>query len=263
MSLRLNAAMALIALLMGACTTEQAPVADDAPDSGAATAEQASLEITADMMRDYVRELSDDKYEGRGPGSAGDARARQYLIGELEKLGLQPGAADGGWEQPFELVGVTADQPPTWQFDGEEQSVTLQQWDDFIVASGVQSERATVDDAEIVFVGYGIQAPEYDWDDFKGQDLEGKVLLMLNNDPDWDPDLFEGETRLYYGRWKYKYESAARQGAAGAIIIHTTPSAGYPYQVVQTSWTGEQFELPAGDEPRIQVGGLGHRGCGP
>jgi Zn-dependent M28 family amino/carboxypeptidase len=255
MSLRLNVAMALIALLMGACTTEQAPVADEAPDSGAVTAEQASLEITADMMRDYVRELSDDKYEGRGPGSAGDERARQYLIGELGKLGLQPGAADGGWEQPFELVGVTADQPPTWQFDGAEQSVTLQQWDDFIVASGVQSERATVDDAEVVFVGYGIQAPEYDWDDFKGQDLEGKVLLMLNNDPDWDPDLFEGETRLYYGRWKYKYESAARQGAAGAIIIHTTPSAGYPYQVVQTSWTGEQFELPAGDEPRIQAAG--------
>ena len=115
--------------------------------------------------------------------------------------------------------------------------------------------RAEIAGAEVVFVGYGIQAPEYDWDDFKGADLRGKVLLMLNNDPDWDPALFAGKTRLYYGRWTYKYESAARQGAAGAIIIHTRDSAGYPWQVVRTSWTGEQFELPAGDEPRIEVAG--------
>jgi Zn-dependent M28 family amino/carboxypeptidase len=104
-----------------------------------------------------------------------------------------------------------------------------------------------------VFVGYGIQAPEYGWDDFKHHDLKGKVLLMLNNDPDWDPALFAGETRLFYGRWVYKYESAARQGAVGAIIIHTIPSAGYPYQVVQTSWSGQQFALPSEGEPALQV----------
>ncbi len=121
------------------------------------------------------------------------------------------------------------------------------------MGSGVQRERATVKDAEVVFVGYGMQAPEYDWDDYKGADLTGKVLLMMNNDPDWDPELFAGETRLWYGRWDYKYLSAARQGAAGAIIIHTAPSAGYPFQVVQTSWTGVQFELPAGDEPRNEI----------
>ncbi len=117
----------------------------------------------------------------------------------------------------------------------------------------MQEERVEVEDAEVVFVGYGIQAPEYDWDDYKGADLEGKILLMMNNDPDWDPELFEGETRLWYGRWDYKYLSAAKQGAAGAIIIHTGPSAGYPFQVVQTSWTGVQFELPAGDEPRSEI----------
>jgi Zn-dependent M28 family amino/carboxypeptidase len=104
-----------------------------------------------------------------------------------------------------------------------------------------------------VFVGYGIEAPEYGWNDFKGRDLTGKILLMLNNDPDWDPALFQGERRLYYGRWMYKYESAARHGAAGAIIIHTTPSAGYPWQVVRTSWSGEQFEVPTAGEPRLQV----------
>jgi len=117
----------------------------------------------------------------------------------------------------------------------------------------VQDSSASIENAEVVFVGYGIEAPEYDWNDFKDTDLSGKILLIVNNDPDWDPELFEGNRRLYYGRWDYKYESAARQGAAGAIIIHTTPSAGYPFQVVQTSWTGPQFELPAGDEPRMQV----------
>src|SRR5690606_40328994 len=98
-----------------------------------------------------------------------------------------------------------------------EGEVTLKQWDQFIASSGVQQEQASIEDAELVFVGYGIQAPEYEWDDFKGQDLKGKVLVILNNDPAWDPDLFAGETRLWYGRWDYKYLSAARQGAAGEI----------------------------------------------
>jgi Zn-dependent M28 family amino/carboxypeptidase len=111
----------------------------------------------------------------------------------------------------------------------------------------------SVEDAELVFVGYGIPAPEFHWDDFKGMNLTGKILVMMNNDPDWDPNLFAGKRRLYYGRWTYKYESAARQGAAGAIIIHTTPSAGYPWQVVQSSWGGEQFELPPGNEPRVKL----------
>lgn len=262
MKLTLTALLTLAcALLLSACgdgeptstadrTQAPATAADDAAGS---PAEQATANITAELMRDYIVELSDDKYEGRGPGSRGDAAARDYLVGELEKLGLEPGAADGGWQQPFELVGITADQPSEWTFEGHGETLTLSQWDEFIAASGVQQERAEIEDAEVVFVGYGIEAPEYDWDDYKGADLEGKVLLMLNNDPAWDPQLFAGETRLYYGRWSYKYESAARQGAAGAIIIHTTPSAGYPFQVVQTSWTGEQFELPAGDEPRSAI----------
>ncbi len=97
--------------------------------------------------------------------------------------------------------------------------------------------------------------PSTKWDDFKGVDVKGKVVMMLNNDPDWDPKLFDGKTRLYYGRWVYKYESAARHGAAGVIIVHTTPSAGYPWQVVQSSWSGEQFELPAEGEPRVQLKG--------
>ena len=238
--------------VMEAPTELSSPVAVEV-SGGNPAADQASRLITADYMRDIIVEISSDAYEGRGPGSRGDVKAREYLAAEMQRLGLQPGAAEGSWEQKFDLVGVDTEQPDTWSFGGHGETRAFRQWDDFIVSSGVQQERAEITDAEIVFVGYGIQAPEYDWDDFKGANLEGKVLLIMNNDPDWDPELFEGETRLWYGRWDYKYLSAAKQGAAGAIIIHTTPSAGYPFQVIQTSWTGEQFELPAGDEPRNQV----------
>ena len=259
--------IALLAGVLVACSGEEAPkeeaVAESPDAAGEAveapapnlTAEEAAKEITRDYMRSIVVEISDDRYEGRGPGSKGDEMARVYLAKRMEELGLEPAAEDGGWEQPFDLVGVNSSQPESWTFEGHGKSLTLKQWDQFIVDGGVQEERAELDEAELVFVGYGIQAPEYDWDDYKGVDLTGKVLVMMNNDPDWDPELFAGETRLWYGRWGYKYLSAARQGAAGAIIIHTSPSAGYPFQVVQTSWTGEQFELPAGDEPRSQVKG--------
>ncbi|TGD75707.1 M28 family peptidase [Mangrovimicrobium sediminis] len=218
-----------------------------------APAHEAAQQITDKYMRDFIREISSDAYEGRGPGSRGDAKARAYLVQQMQALGLQPGAAGGQWEQPFDLVGVEAQQPPSWTFQKRDHALVLKQWDQFIVFSGVQQSKARLVNAELVFVGYGIQAPEYDWDDYKGVDLTGKVLVMMNNDPDWDPALFAGDTRLWYGRWDYKYLSAAQQGAAGAIIIHTSPSAGYPFQVVQTSWTGVQYELPAGDEPRSQV----------
>ncbi|MGB5330926.1 MAG: M28 family peptidase [Woeseiaceae bacterium] len=234
-------------------TTDQSSSGTMDMAAGNPAAEKAALQIQGDYMRGIVAEISDDRYEGRGPGTRGDVSARKYLAEQMAALGLQPGADDGSWQQPFDLVGINASQPKTWTFKSKAGSLTLQQWDQFIVGSGVQEERAAINDAELVFVGYGIQAPEYDWDDYKGADLKGKVLVMMNNDPDWDPELFGGETRLWYGRWDYKYLSAARQGAAGAIIIHTSPSAGYPFQVVQTSWTGVQFELPAGDEPRSQV----------
>ena len=209
---------------------------------------------TATQLATWIADLSDDAMEGRGPGTAGDVMARQYIADVMADTGLEPAAADGSWEQPFDIVGIDAAVPETWTFrSGGGDSVDFAFWDEFIAHSGVQSEQAAIEDAEVVFVGYGIQAPEYGWDDYGDADLLGKVLLMLNNDPDWDPDLFEGNRRLYYGRWTYKYESAAAQGAAGAIIIHTTPSAGYGFNVVQTSWTGPQFELPDEGEPRTQI----------
>lgn len=256
--------LALVVLAgLSACSREEptaetpepvlsSPLAVEAA-GGNPAAEAAAGEITDAYMREIIAEISSDAYEGRGPASPGDEKARRYLAERMQEIGLQPGGDDGSWEQRFDLVGVNAKQPDTWTFTGHEQTKTIKQWEQFIVGSGVQEERIDIEDAELVFVGYGIQAPEFDWDDYKGADLDGKILLMMNNDPDWDPELFAGETRLWYGRWDYKYLSAAKQGAAGAIIIHTSPSAGYPFQVVQTSWTGEQFELPAGDEPRSKI----------
>ncbi|MFQ5525029.1 MAG: M28 family peptidase [Thermoanaerobaculia bacterium] len=232
-----------------------APSAQDGVSSESLRLEAAGAieHITADALRRPIAELSSDAYGGRGPGSEGDALARKYLIAELEEMGYAPGAGDGAWEQPFDIIGVESSAPEVWTFTKDGNSVSLAWWDEYIASSGVQQGAAAIDNAELVFVGYGIQAPEYEWDDFKGTDVSGKVLVIMNNDPDWSDDLFQGNRRLYYGRWTYKYEKAAELGAAGAIIIHTTPSAGYPFQVVQSSWTGPQFEIPAADEARIQI----------
>ena len=222
-------------------------------DIPSAVAQVAKAQINPASLRAPIRILASDEFEGRGPATRGDALTRLYLSTELETLGLQPGGEQGGWEQPFDIVGVKAKLPATWDFSGKGGKVSLALGDEYIAGSGVQTPRASFDDAQVVFVGYGIEAPEFKWDDFKGVDVKGKVLVMLNNDPDWDPKLFAGTTRLYYGRWTYKYESAARHGAAGVIIVHTGPSAGYPWQVVQSSWGGVQFELPDEGEPRIQL----------
>ena len=226
-----------------------------AAPAAAQAAEKAAQAIDRHALEGPIRFLSDDLLEGRGPASRGDKLTQRYLADTLALLGYEPAGGKDSYLQPFDIVGITSTVPKTWAFRAKGgQDLTLSYWDQFIASSGVQSERSDLRDAELVFVGYGIQAPEHGWDDYKGMDLKGKVLVMLNNDPDWDPKLFEGDRRLYYGRWTYKYESAAQQGAAGAIIIHTPPSAGYGWQVVQSSWTGEQFELPvAQGEPRVQV----------
>ena len=246
--------MASLAVLGAATPLSMA--ADNSSFAIPAPVEQvAKTQITGENLEAHIRFLASDALEGRGPATRGDALARLYLATELQSLGYQPGAGNGKWEQPVDLVGVTAKLPAVWSFTGRNGSVDLKLSEEYIAGSGVQSPTAAIKDAGLVFVGYGIEAPEYKWDDFKGVDVKGKVLVMLNNDPDWDPKLFAGKTRLYYGRWTYKYESAARHGAAGVIIVHTTPSAGYPWQVVQSSWGGEQFELPDEGEQRIQLKG--------
>lgn len=211
-------------------------------------AQKAAAEqfITEAYLRGNIRFLASDLLEGRGPGTRGDELSMSYITAQFEAMGLQPAAANGSWIQEVPLVGITSGAPKTMNFRSGEKSVSLQHYEEFIAGSGRPQEELTVADTEIVFVGYGIQAPEYQWDDFKDVDVRGKILLMMNNDPADDPKMFAGSKRLYYGRWDYKYAQAAKMGAAGAFIIHTTPSASYPFQVVQTSWTGEQMSL--GDE---------------
>lgn len=215
----------------------------------------AARRITADSLAAHVRFLADDLLEGRAPASRGSELALRYIAAQYERLGLQPIGDDGGWLQRFDIVGMnaTVTTPITVAAPGKPPLV-VEPFVESILGPGLQQEAMGVRDADVVFVGYGISAPEQRWDDFKGVDVRGKVLLVMNNDPEDDPTLFAGQTRLYYGRWDYKYAEAARHGAAGVIIIHTDHSASYPWHVVQSSWTGPQFELPAHpSEPRVTL----------
>jgi len=218
----------------------------------ARTSAAAERVITADSIRAHVRFLASDLLEGRGPGTRGDALAEAYIATQLESLGLHP-AGSQGFFQPFDIVGVDG-HADVIQFTRGRESLALRHPDEVIAVAGDQAAHTALNGTELVFVGYGIRAPEYAWDDFKGQDMRGKVLLILNSDPEDDPALFAGRTRLWYGRWDYKYEMAARVGAAGAIILHTTHSAGYPWQVVRSSWTGPQYSVP-GTDRRVPLRG--------
>lgn len=214
----------------------------------------ASPFITANALTGHVRFLASDALEGRGPATRGDQLAQQYIAAQFEAMGLEPVGTNGSMLQPLELVGVTG-HPQSIVFTKGQTKLEARFQTDLIAVSGHQNATSKFDKAEVVFVGYGIVAPEYGWNDFKNVDVKGKVVLVLNNDPEDDASLFAGKTRLWYGRWDYKYEQAAKQGAVGCLIIHTTPSAGYPWQVVQTSWTGEQFDLPPTGAPLLQVEG--------
>lgn len=239
-----------VLLVLISCTGRQEQTAlrlTDAEKKAAASIREAEL-------RTHIKILSDDKFGGRAPATKGSELGMAYIKQQFEKIGLQPGAEGGEWYQPFDIIGITSKVPGTAAFNSPKTKLVLRSWDDYIAFSGNQEAVAEVKDAELVFVGYGIVAPEYGWNDYKDVDVSGKILLMLNNDPAGeDPNFFGGNARLYYGRWTYKYEIAAKKGAVGAIIIHTTPSAGYPFQVVQTSWTGEQFELPYEGGPTMPL----------
>lgn len=207
----------------------------------------AAKQITSEEISAYIRYISSDAFEGRGPSTRADKKTQEYLRSELESLGIKPGAPGGDWIQDVPLVGMTTQIPQTLTLSRGNKQITLKNYDDFIAFTGQQKSSISIKDAEIVFVGYGVVAPEFNWNDFKDVDVKGKILLVMNH----NPAVFAGKTRLYYGRYTYKFEQAARMGAAGVIIIHTTPSASYPWQVVQSSWTGELFELK--DEGKLRV----------
>ncbi|MCH8203114.1 MAG: M28 family peptidase [Proteobacteria bacterium] len=197
-----------------------------------------------DLAR-HISILASDEFEGRAPASAGEEKTIQYLKAEFEGLGLKPGN-NGSFFQEVPLVSITADPETTLTVTGASEPMNFTYGDEMMVSTRRVVEQSGVEDSDLVFVGYGIVAPEYDWNDYAAMDVTGKTVVILVNDPGYatqNPELFRGNTMTYYGRWSYKYEEAARQGAAAALIIHETAPAAYPWEVVRNGWSGEQFGL--------------------
>ena len=195
--------------------------------------------INAEQLAEHVKVLASDEFGGRAPSSKGEELTLAYLTEEFKKLGYQPGNGDS-FLQEVPLVSLEADPNMVLTIGGKD----YQYKKDMVMGSSRISERQSIKDSELVFVGYGVNAPEYNWNDYAGLDVKGKTVVILVNDPGFatkDPALFTGDAMTYYGRWTYKYEEASRQGAAGAIIVHETAPASYPWSVVENSWSGEQF----------------------
>jgi Zn-dependent M28 family amino/carboxypeptidase len=210
--------------------------------------------ITPDHIRQHVRFLSHDLLEGRGTGQRGGDIAAEYIATQFALYGLKPAGDNGSYMQKVPLVGITPS-PETrfWFVPPHGSAMELKPLDDYVAYDETQQPQSDVD-ANVVYVGYGIEAPEYKWDDYKGTDVKGKVLLMLVNEPPSDdPKFFKGPALTYYGRWTYKYEEAARKGAVGAILIHKTDMASYGWEVVSNSNSGEKSFLKAEGQPQLKV----------
>src|SRR6188472_603253 len=212
---------------------------------------QPALEaITPDGLLAHVKVLASDEFEGRAPGSKGEELSVKYITDQFKKIGLKPGNPDGGYTQEVPLAGIKSE--PRMSFVVGDKTMDLKNQDDFVASSARLQPEIKIEKSDLVFVGYGVVAPEYGWNDYKKVDVKGKTLLMLIGDPPvpdpkdpskLDDKMFKGNAMTYYGRWTYKYEIAAQKGAAAAIIIHETEPAAYPWQVVRSSWSKENFEL--------------------
>lgn len=206
-------------------------------------AQTASEQITKDSLLRHIETLSSDEYMGRATGTKGEDMTVEYLVNEFEEMGAQPAAGDGSYIQKFPLLGQKTSNAKASVATNGRTPFSLNYYEEFMAWPANQAEKVDVNNAELVYVGYGIQAPEENWDDFKGTDVKGKIIVVKNNDPAFDPDVFAGKTRLYYGRYSYKYEKAKEMGAIGALIIHTTETAGYGWNVVSNGWSRERFYL--------------------
>jgi len=253
----------VLALLFAtaACSSSKTP--EPTADS-TASSQQTPIgqlpEIDEDAVLSRTKVLSSDAYEGRGPGTKGETLTVKYLVDEFTKLGLKPGNTDGTYIQKVPLVGITPDGAPL-VFKKGAQEQRLKWHDDVVAWTKHVAATASLDNSELVFVGYGVVAPEFTWDDYKGLDVKGKTLVMLVNDPPvpdpanadaLDPKTFGGKAMTYYGRWTYKYEIGKEKGAAGVLLIHETGPAGYPFDVVQSKVT-EQFDLITPDKNLSRV----------
>ena len=215
--------------------------------SAIGSAQDRTASFDAAKLRERVKRLSGDEFEGRGPGTEGGKRAAQYIADQMKAGGVLP-ANKGTYFQNVKLVGVKADRNTVLRTSGVDWSGTSYKFgDDFVATTGAQTAEISVT-SPIVFVGYGIVAPQYNWNDYKGdpEQYKGKILMILVNDPPAtadEPNLFGGKALTYYGRWTYKFEEAARHGAAGVLLVHTTESAGYGWNVVRTSNGNWRYEI--------------------
>ena len=223
--------------------------------------------INADSLLQKIQVLASDEFEGRGPGTAGEEKTVAYLTQQFQGMGLAPGNPDGSWTQQVDMVGITSTPQVTVNAGGK--PFPLRTPDDIVVATLRHVEQVVVPESEVVFVGYGIEAPEYNWNDWKDVDVRGKTVIMLVNDPPvtvagdttrLDDSVFRGKAMTYYGRWTYKYEKASAKGAAAAIIVHEEGPAGYPYAVVVGSRGRENIDIarPDGNRGRVPVEGWIH-----
>jgi len=232
-----------VASVSGACGRSSGTSIDNTP----VPAEALAAFDTATVMQ-HIRVLSADSLMGRGPGTAGEEKSVVYLESQFKAMGLKPGNPDGSYIQKVPLVGITVKNSPTLTFTKGGTSTALKWHDDYVAWTKHVTPTASLKNSELVFVGYGVEAPQFGWDDFKGVDLTGKTIVVLVNDPPVaDTAIFGGARMTYYGRWTYKYEQAMKHKAAGVLIVHQTERAGYPFEVVQGK-TAEQFDLVTPDK---------------
>src|ERR671912_913070 len=260
MKKRIHAMVSFAAVLTFAFACTTAPTNVNTNSGAANRSVPAELKpafdaITANDIMQHTKVLSADEYEGRGPGTKGEELTVAYLTQQLQRIGLKPGNPDGTFVQKVPLVGFTGE--PTASFTADDKSISLDFPKDYVAVSRRFIPESKVENSDIVFVGYGVEAPEYGWDDYKGVDVRGKTIVMLINDPavpdatdptKLDAKMFKGNAMTYYGRWTYKYEIASSKGAAAAIIVHETGPAGYPYEVVSGSWSRENFDIQSPDK---------------
>ncbi len=224
-------ALVLASLALAACSAHSATL--------------PGVQIDGKQLREDIKVLSSDKFEGRAPDSRGEKLTIDYLRERFRQIGLHPGNGDS-YFQRVPMVKITADPATDLEVGGDGRKLHLAYGSDMMIWTKRVTQRVELDSSQLVFVGYGIVAPEYHWDDYAGVDVKGKTVVILVNDPGYatgDPTLFHGKAMTYYGRWTYKYDEAARHGAAAALIVHQTGPAGYPWAVVKNSWSGAQFQL--------------------
>ena len=244
-----------VCVLASACS--KAEDARPAQSGGqASAAPQQMPKIDQNTILERIKVLAADEFEGRAPGTKGEDLTVRYLVDEAKKLGLQPGNPDGTYVQKVPLVGITGAEAQPLTVTKGSQKRTFKWADEVVAWTKRVTDTTSLNNSEMVFAGYGVTAPEYNWDDFKGMDMKGKTIVVLVNDPQvpaagdpskLDDALFNGKAMTYYGRWTYKYEKAAELGAAGLLIVHETGPAGYPFPVVQ-GFLGERFSLVAADK---------------